>query len=384
MDNEKFTNLTGQLVQIDRPAHPDRRDWAFIPDELPPKWELPHHLWPLVAEARECLGTLNGIGQTLSDPELLLTPLQRQEALASTKIEGTFVTPEQIMLFELDPREARSTTDKAADWSEVMNYGDSLRVGRGMLEQSHITRHVIRSLHSVLMKGVRGRDKSPGQFRTRNVQIGSTARYIPPPHQEVDRLLENLELHIATTTDAIDPLVKCFVVHYQFEAIHPFEDGNGRVGRAMLALMIYKLLGHARPWLYMSAFYDRFQEEYFSNMFSISTVGAWDQWIEYCLNGTIAQAKDSILRCNKFNALKTAFHERMIGKSPTPRSHGLIDSLFRNPIIRVSTVQRMFTVHYGTAKADIDKLIEVKILSPLSGLRPKAFYSSEILAIAYD
>lgn len=386
MDASRFKDgAPGRLVEIDRADHPAKKDWAFIPNELPAKWEFDQNLWPLISEARDRLGTLNGIAQTLPDPELLLRPLQNREAIASSQIEGTFVTPEQLLLFELNPREPRSAGDKdMMDWIEVFNYSNALKIGCEMIETHSIKNHVIRSMHAKLMLGVRGRDKSPGKFREKQVQIGSSARYIPPPCAEVDRLMRNLEEYIAAESLTPDPLVKCFLVHYQFETIHPFEDGNGRVGRALLALMMQKLLSQKHPWIYLSAYFDRFQDEYFSNLFQVSAAGEWNKWIEYCLNGTIIQANDSIRRCNRFRELQAEYHQRLKVSSPTPRSYLLVDHLFREPIVRVASVKQRFGTHYATAKADIEKLVECGILKELEGSqRPKSYFSPDIMGIAY-
>lgn len=382
MDKSKFSDVSpGELVQIDRADHPQRKDWAFVPHELPPVWEFASELWPLLAEARDRLGTLNGIGQTLEDPDLLLHPLQNREAITSSQIEGTFVTAEELLLFEMDPKEPKSARDDNARWLEVHNYNAALKIGCEIIQDRPIGSHAVRSMHSVLMRGVRGRDKSPGQFRSKQVQIGSNARYIAPPPAEVERLMRNLEDFITSEDARFDPLVKCFIVHYQFESIHPFEDGNGRVGRAVISLMLYKLLNHKRPWLYMSAFFDRFQDEYFSNLFEVSTQGAWARWIEFCLRGTISQANDAIRRCDRFIKLKKSFHERVT--SPTPRSHQLIDSLFKKPIIKTTSVRELFGVHYQTAQVDIEKLVDAKILKELNDHRPKTYYSPEIMDVAY-
>lgn len=384
MEFTKFSaDKTGRLVEIDRANHPKKKDWAFIPDDLAETWQLAADLWPLLVSARERLGTLNGIGQTLPDPELLLRPLQSSEAMASSKIEGTFVTPEQLLMFEMDQTEPRTSTDKTADWQEVFNYNEALKTGCRMLESFPIGTHVIKSMHSVLMRGVRGSDKSPGEFRTCQVQIGSTARYIPPPWVEVSPLMQRLEEYINNESIPVDPLVKCFLVHYQFEAIHPFEDGNGRIGRALLAIMIHKLLGLSHPWLYLSAYFDKFQDEYFRNMFQVSATGNWKTWVEYCLNGTIIQSNDSISRCARFIALKEDFHARMKDRSPTPRSHMLIDNLFKNPIVRIASLKKSLNVHYATAKVDLEKLVEAGILRDLPGVKPKSYYASEIMHIAY-
>src|SRR5262245_8416832 len=300
MDRSKFNaDSPGQLVQIEKPPRwsidrgqsetggSGEKDWAFIPSEFPPPWEFDVRLWPLVNDANKALAELNGIGQSLPDPELLLTPLRRREAITSSRIEGTYVAPEQLLLYELDPREPPAGNEEMADWLEVYNYGRALQHGCSMLSELPVCNRVIKEMHAVLMHGVRGRDKSPGEFRKINVQIGErVARFIPAPGLEVQRLTSNLEHYLNDDDSRFDPLVRAYLVHYQFEAIHPFLDGNGRVGRALLALMIYRWLGHSIPWLYMSAYFDYYNEEYVRRLFNVSANGEWSEWIAYCLQGT--------------------------------------------------------------------------------------------------
>jgi Fic family protein len=228
---------------------------------------------------------------------------------------------------------------------------------------------------------VRGRNKAPGEFRKSQVQIGSSGRFIPPPPTEITRLTSDLEKYINAEDPRYDPLVRSYIVHYQFETIHPFVDGNGRVGRALHALMIYKWMGHAMPWLYVSAFYEQFKDEYIENLFLVSAEGQWERWIRFCLVGTILQANDSILRCHKFNRLRTEFHSRV--DSPSPRSHQLVESLFTAPVLTIPSVQKQFGIHYQTAKSDIDRLVEAGILTPMEHSHPKSFFAREVMKIAY-
>ena len=378
MDRAIFTNeAPGRLVVFAR--SPTR--YAFVPADLPPDWEFPARLWPLLASAKEALGTLNGIGQTLQDPHLLLRPLQRREAIASSSIEGTYVTPEQLLLHELSPREGSPNDERSADSAEVWNYARALERGGELLATLPICKRVIREMHAILMEGVRGRDKSPGQFRKWQVQIGASARFVPPPASEVERLMDSLEQYSNADDDRYDPLVRSFLVHYQFETIHPFGDGNGRVGRALLALMIQRWMAHPMPWLYMSAFFERYKDEYVNGLLHISSRGAWESWIEFCLTGVVEQANDSIDRCHRFNKLRAEFHRRM--RSPSPRSHVIIDDLFRSPIVTVTSLAARLGITYPTAKADIERLLATGILREIAGQSPRTFQAHEIMLIAY-
>lgn len=383
MDKTRFTpQATGEIKRFQNELT-NKADWQFIPVELPIDWEFPVRLWPLLGEAKESLGTLNGIGRTLPDPELLIRPQQTREAIQSSKIEGTVVTPQQLLLYELDPREPASADGRVADWREVFNYTAALRRGCEMLKELPICNRIIKAMHRELMRGVRGASKLPGEFRPMQVQIGSSGRYIPPPASEIERLMGNLEAYLNLDEYRYDPLVMCFVTHYQFEAIHPFADGNGRVGRCLLALMIYLKLGHHLPWLYLSPYFEQYDDEYASNLFRISTHGDWERWVEFCLNGTIRQARDSISRCERLNSLLADYYQRIT--APSTRTETIIRQLFKNPIVNIAEVRRICgNIGYNTAQRDIDRLVDDGILSPLGTRRPKSYYSREIWEIAYS
>lgn len=185
--------------------------------------------------------------------ELLLQPLQSREALRSSSLEGTYTTAKQLLLFEIDPRQPTSVQDPLSASQEVANYNRALNLGFSALEKGWpISSNLIRQMHQVLLEGVRGSHKEPGRFRRIQVHIGSIKRYISPPVYEVEPCLKGLEAQIQTLSK-IQPLLFCFMVHYQFEAIHPFTDGNGHVGRLLLSLMIYQICGLSKPWLYLSA-----------------------------------------------------------------------------------------------------------------------------------
>lgn len=379
LDASRFTEQkTGSLVEVLAPE----KDWAFLPDNLPPSWQFPDTLWPLLADARECLGTLNGIGRSLPDPQLLLRPFQRREALRSSSLEGTYATPEELMLFEMNPRQPTSEEDPANAWLEVANYGKALRHGCKLLEKLPLSLRVIRKMHELLLSGVRGRSKSPGEFRKYQVQIGSDRRYMPPPPEHVQPCLDALEKYLNTDEGNYDPLVRSYIVHYQFEAIHPFLDGNGRVGRALLALMIYKWCGHYLPWLYMSPFYEKFKDEYISRLFEISTKGDWSGWIEFCLRGTVFQAKDSIRRCDLLRRLRDEFQKKV--PKPSARTYRIIEDLFSRPIVTVPQIAARYNVTYPTAKADIDRLVKAGILTESPDIYPKPYYAGEIMGVAYS
>jgi len=379
MDRRHFVaDCPGRLVPISTPRG---KDWAFVPDELKKPFTFDPQLWPLLVEARTYLGTLNGIGQTLTEPKLLLRPLQNREAITSSRIEGTYVTPEQLLLFEMNPSASGKPSDSFDDWTEVHNYGNAIQKGVGLLNELPICNRLIREMHRVLMQGVRGKNKTPGEFRKHQVQLGHDGRFIPSPVGELDRLMADLEQYVNVPLDDLDPLVRCFVIHYQFEIIHPFLDGNGRIGRALLSLMIFTVLSHGMPWLYMSAFFDEYKDEYVDKLYRVSTKGEWSKWIEFCLRGVVQQAKDSIRRCDELNRLRKQYHERIV--SPTARTHQFIESLFTDPFVQISNLAKKLGVTYPTAKSDVKLLENAGILQLLNGPWQKTYYCGEVFRVAY-
>lgn len=321
----------------------------------------------------------------MDDPQLLLSPLGRREAITSSALEGTYATPQELLLFELSPTKPRSESDRTNEWIEVANYRRALNEGGRLLEMEELPfcLRLFKSLHEQLLSGARSRYTTPGEFRKHQVAIGSDRRFIPPTADNLDDCLAGLEKYINNDSGSLDPLVKAYLVHYQFEAIHPFYDGNGRIGRVLLSLMVAKWCNFVCPWLYMSAYFERYKDEYVSKMFHISTDGAWNDWIEFCLRGTIVQAEDAIRRCDALRKLKTAMLQR-IEKTNTIRTHRIMDDLFRNPVVRIAWLSRKLEVTYPTAKDDVERLVEAKILYPLEGIKPRAYFSPEIFSVAYD
>jgi Fic family protein len=377
MDRQRFgTAMTGRLI----PVSLGSSDWAFVPNPLPRQWEIPSSLWPLLASAREELARLDGIGQALPDPQLLLRPLQQREAIRSSSLEGTHASAEELLLFELQPQEPQSTGDPVNDWREVWNYAEALRRGAELLQTLPLSLRLIREMHAVLLEGVRGRERAPGEFRRTQVHIGADKRYIPPPPNELNACLDDLERFL-NDADEIDPLIRTYMAHYQFEAIHPFLDGNGRVGRALLSLTAFTWGGLSRPWLYVSPFFDRYKDDYFDALFAVSAEGDWSRWLALCLRGTIDCARDSVVRCTKLVSLRSAYHAKADRSSG--RMHAIIETLFSNPVIRITDVAANLNITYPTAKADVDKLVDHGILKTLDRAYPKAFFAPEVMKAAY-
>lgn len=368
----------GRLYPI---AVDDWNDLAFIPDPLPPAWNFPPGLWEVVAEARGQLGVLEGIGRTLPNPDLLITPLQNREAIRSSSLEGTFATARQLILFDIDRSERRGEVDHG-DQREVHNYRVALR--RGLASELPLSLRLIRMLHEDLMDGVRGGDRAPGEFRRTQVYIGVDRRFIPPPPQFVKECLDQFEKQMHHRQSDFPALVWCFLFHYQFETIHPFYDGNGRVGRLLLSMMLQRWCDFSKPWLYMSAFFDENKDEYIQRLYDVSARADWEGWLRFCLRGTVEQAKDTIARCDKLRQLREQYSERAQSTGGSVRLRAIVDGLFATPIVRVSDLARQLDVTYPTAKADLDRLVDAGVLKEMEDISPKTFIAEEVFGIAYD
>ena len=381
MDIKQFSEFkTGKLVPVSSVRGASH---AFVPNPLPPNWKWPQELWTLLIDARIALASLNGIGKHLPNPQLLLKPLQSREALKSSSLEGTYTMPEKQLVFQLDPQDPTSATDPKNDYKEVFNYSMALQLTMNDVDSLPLSLRLICKLHSILMTGVRGSDKEPGKFRRLQVQVGRPARYVPPPPNETLPCLDNFEKYLHQET-SYDPLVNAFLAHYQFEAIHPFRDGNGRVGRLLLALTIAEWCQLTNQWLYMSAYFDNNKDEYIDRLFRISTKGAWKEWIEFCLIGVIEQSKDTENRCEKLLALSEEFKHRIANVKGSYRLNMILDDLLVSPVITIPILAKKFNVRYQTAQADVEKLKKAKIIKRLRGIMQKTYYSPEILTITYQ
>jgi Fic family protein len=382
MDPQQFTRaITGKLVPVLN--GPLDVKVAFVPNPLPPKWSWPIRLWKLLLEARTSLASLDGAGKHLPNPEILLRPLQRREAQLSSQLEGTITDPQQQVLFQADPRYPVSDTDPVNAYREVFNYGRALRLRLDGANDLPLSLRLIKELHSVLLDGVRGSNQRPGEFRTIQNQIGRPARFVPPPPQHLAETLDAFEKYLYSSDD-FDPLVKSFIAHYQFEAIHPFGDGNGRVGRLLLSLTIAEWCKLSSQWLYMSAFFEKRKKEYMDLLLSVSTHGSWELWIEFCLEGVVAQAIDTEKRCDKLLELHRDFHRRL--KRGSFRLSGVVDSLFESPVITVKNVKEKFSISYPTARADLKKLETLGIVQELDhpGASLITYFCPPIYAITYE
>lgn len=329
------------------------------------------------------LGRLDGVGNTLPNPELLLSPLRGREALRSSSLEGTYATPQELLLFELDPIKPSRSDEKSNTQLEVANYSYALREGFNAMQEYPLSLGLVRNLHKWLLGGVRGENKSPGNFRDSQVHIGSDRRFVPSPPLHMSQCLNELEPKLKPGDGSIlDPLIRCYMLHYQFETIHPFLDGNGRVGRLILALTTWRWCGLQMPWLYMSSYFERYKDEYINNLFNVSARGDWSSWITFCLRGTITQAEDAIRRCYALNHLREQWLSNITGGNI--RLVATIESLFTRPVLTTGLIKKLAGVTQPTAQRDIDRLVEAGSLVAVPGTqRPVVYIAPQIVEIAY-
>lgn len=379
MDASRFARPSGHLVSIASGGQV-----AFLPDRLPTHYTVQPASAQLWASAREVIGELRGIGRTMPDHALLTRPLRQREALRSSSLEGTYATPEELIAFEQNPRDPDSSADPANSWLEVHNYQRALDLGQQLVMDGYpFSSWLIRQMHERLLSGVRGEDKSPGKTRNTQVHIGAGNRFTPPPSEHLDTLLENFEQDIQAESD-IDPLIRAFLVHYQFETIHPFRDGNGRVGRLLLALMIYKWCGFDMPWLYLSEFFERHKDEYIDSLYAVSAESSWDRWIDLCLQATIEVGRTTIRRIDKLLAIRTEYERKVREMEGRDRLLHMIPRLFSSPMIGYADLMSTLKISYPTARGDMEAMEKSGMVFLLrEGTNPKVFYARDIFSVAY-
>jgi Fic family protein len=354
---------------------------AFVPAPLPPKLEWTPDLMQAVSEADLMVGRLAGLGARIRNPHLLLRPLMRREAVLSSRIEGT-----QATLGELLADEAGIAVDRAPeDLKEVRNYVLALEKGASLLKELPLSLRLVRELHRVLMKGVRGDSAAPGEFRRIQNWIGprgatvTTARFVPPPPNEVPGCLAAWERYLHERD--LPPLLQAALLHYQFEAIHPFIDGNGRVGRLMIVLFLMERGVLPSPLLYLSAFFEASRGDYYDLLTGITERDDWKTWILYFLAGVTEQSKDALGRVEKIEALREKWRQRLASRQ-TKTVMALVDRVTANPFITVGGAARELEIAFTTAQRQIDWLVRHRVLKPRDNAqRGRVYIAQELLDI---
>ena len=371
MNPEAFKNSTaGKCIRsITRPLY-----WAYVPNPLPPKIAVDWELVNLLSNADRKLEELSSVGQ------LIRPLLVRREAVTSSRIENTQSGLEDLFFFEADQTEP----SLASDVKEVLNYVRAMEYGIERLRKLPISSRLVCEIHEVLMKGVRGGHATPGLMRTSQNWIGSPgctlmdATYVPPPVPEMKQCFSDLERYIHS--DPQEPaLIQCALVHYQFEAIHPFVDGNGRIGRLLIMFMLLEKKLLSQPLLYLSDFFEQHRDEYYRLLLNVSQKGDWKAWITFFLNGIRQQSEDALLTIQKLLDLQSRYRTLLTGQRVPKGVNRLIDYLFANPVISISALSKAWEMPFPTVQRGVNYLVEKGILREITGgRRNRLFVASEI------
>lgn len=355
---------------------------AFVPAPLPPVLDYPQPLVRLLSAADAALSELSGLGRVLPNPHLLIAPYVRREAVLSSRIEGTRASLSDLLADEAG-QPPHAPPD---DVHEVRNYVVALDYGIERLQALPLSLRLVRELHQRLMQGVRGERATPGEFRRNQNWIGpygstpANAPYVPPPPAEMQAALGAWEQFLHTRGELPD-LVQCALMHEHFEAIHPFLDGNGRVGRLLITLFLIERGRLSQPLLYLSEFIERNRDDYYRGLMRVRTHGDWNGWLHYFLAGVEWSARRAIRQAQQLLALRADLQARLAGQ---PRALPLVDALFANPYLDSGRVKRLLGVSDPTARKQLAALEAAGIVRETSGRNWGRQYLAEGVLAALD
>jgi Fic family protein len=357
---------------------------AFVPDPLPPPIGLDMSLALALSKADAALSELSGLGGQLPNPHLLISPYIRREAVLSSRIEGTKASLSDLLIDEIEDDNSRRSAN--ADIQEIRNYTYALEHGITLLADLPLSLRLIREIHAKLMTGVRGDKATPGEFRRSQNWIGPagstpmTAAFVPPPVVEMHECLDEWEkfLHVH---DVIPDLIQCAMMHVQFETIHPFLDGNGRVGRLLVTFFLLERKRLSQPLLYLSAFIDAHKNDYYDLLQRVRTHGEWIPWIRFFLQGVAETATAAGEQARELHRLREQYRAQLRDK---PNALVLIDNLFINPYMTIGRAAKILGKTHPTAKAAITAMEEGKILREMTGRQWGRFYVCQPVLDALD
>jgi Fic family protein len=345
---------------------------AFIPAPLPPdpalRWD--DELQYLLSKADRALGRLDGSIQTLPDPDLFVMMYVRKEAVLSSQIEGTQSSLNDLLELEASIADAR----RPADVGEVVNYVRAMNYGLDRLHDLPISTRLIREIHSELLDGVRGRHLEPGQIRRTQNWIGAQgctlneATFVPPPPHEVEEHLSQLERFIHSDVN-IPPLIKIGMIHAQFETIHPFLDGNGRVGRLLITFLLCQSEILIRPVLYLSYYFKRHRPRYYELLQKVRDEGDWETWIKFFLEGVSTVSLEATHTARAIVELRENHRQTIINTFGRAAGNALrvLESLYKSPFTTTTAVQRLLNVTFPPASNLIQRMVDADMLVEVTG-----------------
>jgi Fic family protein len=357
---------------------------AYFPAPIPRRLDLPSATIRLLADAEAALGTLSGVGQLVPNPYLLIRPYLLREALSSTRIEGT-----QASLFDVLEIEATGEAPNA-DVEEVLNYIDALEWGLGQVQKQPLGARLICEIHRRLLAGVRGRDRMPGEFRTSQNWVGpggstiETARFVPPPPDELPRLLSDWERFAHEESD-LPLLVQNALLHYQFETLHPFLDGNGRLGRLLIVFVLVERGRLSEPLLYLSSYLERDRDRYYEALQTVRETGDPVPWINLFLEAVKTQSTDAVTRAQRIVELRERYRS-LVAELPSSKSAVLVDLVCELAVVSSRVVEERLEVTRPTALKLLRQLETIGVLSKARpGPRGRLRYAAhDLIALLAD
>jgi Fic family protein len=360
---------------------------AFIPKLLPPEPTLSYsaELQRLLSESDMALGRLDGSIQTLPDPDLFIFMYVRKEAVLSSQIEGTQASINDVIKAETDLFDI----ERKSDVNEVINYVSAMNYGLERLKEIPLSLRLIREIHERLMKGVRGNKMQPGEFRRSQNWIGprgctlSEALFIPPPHDEAVKGLGNLETFLYKK-DHTPPLIKIGVAHAQFETIHPFLDGNGRVGRLLITFFLCNKKILQKPVLYLSHYFKQHQNEYYNHLQRIRDYGEWEEWLKFFLTGVLEVATQATETARKIVSLRETHRHLIVEKFGNSSGNAIkiLEHMYERPYITVNEIKEMLGISFPNANSLMGKFVSAELLTEITGRsRNRVFMYSAYLEL---
>lgn len=379
MNLDDFSRPSGQVIQTLGGYH------AFLPGVLPPNIDYGGLLDPLPSKIIECiqhLSELKRAARQTENPYMLIEPLQRREALTTSAMEGTHTTIEELALEEENVGAPRDQNAR-----ETYNYVVALRTAVSRLKTLPISHRLIKEAHAQLLSGLsteRGANKRPGEYKQSQNWIGGKspeiARYVPPPPQETLTCMDNLERYINRgDAPTAQKIIDLGFAHYQFEAIHPFADGNGRIGRMLITLMALQNGLLDLPILFLSPYLERNKDEYIDRMYGVSARSEWKEWLNFFVTSINETCKETVAKIDQLLALQKDFRTRASRAGRSAKLLDSVDMLFSSPAVTVSKIEKKYSITYRAAQQILEKLAQAGILQARSNTYPKVYVATEIL-----